>query len=103
MAHPDRPAGKQVGVASSARRLVVQGRVQGVFFRDWTVGAAHRLGLAGWVRNLPDGTVEVHLEGDKAAVEQMIAALHEGPPRARVDAIDSSAAQAEGRGGFERR
>ena len=63
---------------TTARRLTARGRVQGVFYRDWTVETAAALGLAGWVRNLPDGTVE----GPQAAVDRMIAAMHDGPPRA---------------------
>ncbi|MBU3079137.1 acylphosphatase [Sphingomonas quercus] len=85
-------------------RLVIHGRVQGVFYRDWTVETAHALGLAGWVRNLPDGTVEAMVEGDGADVEQFIRRCHEGPERARVDHIHRS--EADGAGlprPFERR
>ena len=77
-----------------ARHLVVHGKVQGVFYRDWTVATARALGLAGWVRNLADGTVEAHLQGPAEAVERMIAQMHDGPPRARVeDAVDEAGAE----------
>ncbi len=86
-----------------ARRLVIHGVVQGVFYRDWTVETARELGLAGWVRNLPDGTVEAHLEGERPVVDRMIAALHEGPPRARVERIDARASDVAGLEAFARR
>lgn len=87
----------------AACHLIVHGRVQGVFYRDWTVATARSLGVAGWVRNLPDGMVEAHLEGAAGQVARMIAAMHDGPPRARVDRIEESAAAAEGLDGFVRR
>ena len=83
--------------------LIIHGRVQGVFYRDWTVRTARQLGLNGWVRNLPDGTVEAHLEGPSDAVEAMIGKLHDGPPAARVDCIERREAGAQGFAGFERR
>ncbi len=87
----------------TATHLIIHGRVQGVFYRGWTVETARGLGLAGWVRNLSDGTVEAHLEGQREAVERMIAAMHEGPPSARVDRIEKRAVEAQGLRGFERR
>lgn len=87
----------------TARQLVIHGRVQGVFYRDWTVETARALGLSGWVRNLPDGTVEAHLEGDDYAVERMVAAMHDGSPRAHVDHIDASPAEPQAYGEFVRR
>ncbi len=87
----------------SARHLIVHGRVQGVFYRDWTVATGRSLGVAGWVRNLSDGTVEAHVEGQQGAVRQMIAAMHEGPPHAQVERIDEREVQVEGSGAFERR
>ncbi len=87
----------------SARRVVLHGRVQGVFFRDWTVDTARRLGLAGWVRNRADGTVEAHLEGDPDTIRGMIARMHDGPPRARVDRIEEERAEEEAPATFERR
>jgi acylphosphatase len=70
-----------------ARHLIVTGRVQGVFFRLETRRAAERLGVKGWVRNLPDGAVEALLEGDRQAVEALIDWCRQGPPGARVDAV----------------
>ncbi|XP_051203836.1 uncharacterized protein [Lolium perenne] len=78
---PQQPAPKAV-------RVVVKGRVQGVFFRDWTVETARALGLAGWVRNRRDGTVEALLSGDPAKVDEMISRrLPVGPPAAAVTAV----------------
>lgn len=71
-----------------ARRRVhlrVQGRVQGVSFRYYASREAARLGLAGWVRNAPDGTVEAEAEGDPAAVDRFIAWARSGPPSAEVE------------------
>lgn len=87
----------------TARHLIIHGRVQGVFYRDWTVQTARSLGLAGWVRNLPDGTVEAHIQGERQAVERMVAAMEGGPPRARVERIEARAIDSEGLDSFERR
>lgn len=71
-------------------RAVVRGRVQGVFFRDFTEDHARRLGVHGWVRNLPDGrTVEVAAEGHRAALGELLAHLRRGPPGAHVTAVDT--------------
>ncbi|MEE4155306.1 MAG: acylphosphatase [Erythrobacter sp.] len=83
--------------------VILHGRVQGVFYRDWTVERARAFGLAGWVRNLPEGTVEAHLEGDAQAIRAMIAAMQEGPPRALVNAIEQSDAEVQNFSSFERR
>ena len=72
---------------SIARHVSVYGRVQGVFFRGWARQQAEALGLTGWVRNCPDGRVDAHIEGDEAAVEQMVERFHRGPPSAQVDAV----------------
>ena len=69
-------------------RLTITGRVQGVGYRDWTMGTALSLGLTGWVRNRRDGAVEALVVGDDTAVGQMIEACRRGPPAARVDEID---------------
>src|SRR3546814_11340799 len=68
-------------------RVVISGRVQGVWYRAWTERQAAALGLDGWVRNRRDGTVEAVLSGDGAVVEQMISELWDGPDLAQVKAI----------------
>jgi len=72
-------------MAIIARHLSISGRVQGVFYRAWAQRQATELGIAGWVRNCPDGHVEAHVEGESAAVEKMIERLRAGPPAAAVD------------------
>ena len=72
------------------RRAVVSGDVQGVGYRVWTRGEAQRHGLAGHVRNLPDGSVEVEVEGSEAAVTELIARLSVGPFGSRVDTVEVS-------------
>jgi acylphosphatase len=68
-------------------RLIVEGRVQGVFFRHTTHQQANRLGVNGWVMNRPDGAVEIVAEGSKDAVEQLVRWAHHGPPGARVSSV----------------
>lgn len=68
--------------------VFVSGRVQGVFFRAYTQKEALRLGLKGWVRNLPDGRVEAVFEGDASAVEEMIKWCHRGSPGAIVTKVE---------------
>ena len=70
------------------RRVNVSGRVQGVWFRESCREEAQLAGVAGWVRNLADGRVEVALEGPRHAVERVIGWCHEGPDRARVDRVE---------------
>jgi acylphosphatase len=72
----------------SAKRLRIAGRVQAVGYRHWLMTAASQLGLAGWVRNCADGSVEAVLAGDAAAVEELVRACRRGPRAARVDSID---------------
>jgi acylphosphatase len=67
---------------------IVRGRVQGVGFREFTRRHAAALGLAGWVRNLPDGTVELEAEGPRPALDELLRYLHTGPRLSRVDAVD---------------
>lgn len=71
-----------------ARRLVIGGRVQGVGFRWFAYEAAAREGVTGWVRNLPDGCVEMHVEGEADAVTRVERALRHGPPAACVEYVD---------------
>jgi acylphosphatase len=84
-----------------ARRVLVAGRVQGVFFRATCAERAQAEGVAGWVRNLPDGRVEACFEGDAAAVERMVAWCGQGPPAARVTAVEVHEAEPTGAAGFE--
>ncbi len=83
-----------------AVRVRVSGRVQGVWYRGWTVDEAQARGLRGWVRNRRDGTVEALFIGPVAAVESMIAACREGPPAARVDQLTRVPAADDGSRGF---
>lgn len=76
------------GSKSEGWRCHVHGRVQGVGFRWWTRRLAMRLGVAGWVRNLSDGSVEVTARGDVEALERLHSALRRGPPMARVERVD---------------
>jgi acylphosphatase len=82
------------------RRLVIHGRVQGVFFRDTLRTLAERHNVAGWARNTPEGTVEAVLEGDEDAVARLIAFARNGPEGARVDHVDDRAEDPEGLSGF---
>jgi len=81
----------------------VRGRVQGVFFRDWTVSAAEARGISGWVRNRRDGSVEVLATGEPTRVEQLIAQLHQGSPSSRVGGVVVEEAERECFNGFTRR
>lgn len=69
-------------------RVVIRGRVQRVGYRAWTEYTARDFGLEGWVRNRRDGTVEALFAGPHTAVEAMLETCRQGPPGARVDAID---------------
>lgn len=83
-----------------ARRYWVRGRVQGVFFRATTRDKARALGLDGYVRNLPDGRVEVLASGDAEDLESLERFLREGPQMARVDGVDREGAQPPDQDGF---
>ncbi len=67
--------------------VFVEGKVQGVYFRDTTRREAQKRGVDGWVRNLSDGRVEAVFQGPRADVDAMIGFVHKGPPRARVDDV----------------
>ena len=76
--------------------LVIHGRVQGVFFRASARDEAVQHGLTGWVRNLPDGSVECVAEGAEPALQSFAAWCREGPPSARVDRVDERWGDASG-------
>jgi acylphosphatase len=79
---------------------VVSGRVQGVWYRDSARQEAERRGLAGSAVNRPDGTVVLEVEGPEATVDAFLAWAREGPPRARVDAVEVTDLPPSGRSGF---
>ena len=87
----------------AANRLTVHGRVQGVWYRNWTINAAQDLGLTGWVRNRDDGTVEIHAEGEEEGLDRLAVLAQDGPPAADVIKIDRSVVPAEGHMAFEKR
>ena len=68
--------------------LIIKGKVQGIFFREFTMKSARNLGLAGYVRNLPDGTVEVVAEGEEEDLKKLIAECRKGPLMAHVEDIE---------------
>jgi acylphosphatase len=76
-----------MSTASIRRRVIVRGQVQGVFFRDTVRRKARETGVAGWVRNRPDGAVEAVFEGAPPAVERMVTLCRQGPPQAIVDDV----------------
>ena len=82
------------------RRVIVHGRVHGVFFRDSTRERAQSHGVAGWARNVPDGSVEAVLEGEPEAVERMVRFLQTGPPHADVEGVEVQEEEPEGLEGF---
>jgi acylphosphatase len=82
------------------RRVVVHGRVQGVFFRDSTRRLAERERVAGWVRNRADGAVEAVFEGEPDAVERLVRFAREGPRGAQVERVEVAEEEPEGLRGF---
>lgn len=76
--------------------MIVSGRVQGVYYRGSTRDKARPLGLTGWVRNCPDGTVEITAEGEEEKLGELLRWCHDGPPAARVDAVDARWSEAVG-------
>ncbi|HEX7877073.1 MAG TPA: acylphosphatase [Sphingobium sp.] len=87
----------------AARHLMILGRVQGVFYRNWTMNAASGLGLAGWVRNRMDGSVEAWVEGAPETIEQFITLAYQGPPAANVARIEARDVEPEGFSSFQKR
>jgi len=77
-------------------RVRIHGRVQGVFFRNWTADKARGLGVRGWVRNRLDGSVELAAYGEDDAVQALVAACRTGPPAAEVERIEVEPAEGEG-------
>jgi acylphosphatase len=85
------------------KRVVVLGRVQGVYFRDTCRRVAAECRVAGWVRNLPDGTVEAVFEGEPDGVRQMVDWARRGPVPAQVDSVEVYDEEPEGISGFRLR
>jgi len=79
----------------NVKRLIIRGEVQAVGFRQWMVDQAQRLGVAGWVRNRADGTVEALVAGDTAAVEELLRACRRGPRLAHVASIEEELVKPE--------
>lgn len=84
-------------------RVRIEGRVQGVWYRGWTKRAAAHLGLDGWVRNQPDGSVEAVFAGPTAKVDAMIERCRRGPPAARVTALHETPCEDDVAPGFRQR
>jgi acylphosphatase len=82
------------------KRVIAHGRVQGVFFRDSVRREAEAAGVAGWARNVDDGTVEAVFEGEPEAVDRLVEACRQGPGQAQVERVDVSDEQPEGLRGF---
>ncbi|MGW1886562.1 acylphosphatase [Streptomyces sp. NPDC001970] len=81
------------------KRVVVTGRVQGVFYRDTCRRVAQEYGVSGWVRNLEDGSVMAVFEGEPDAVETLVRWARQGPPAAVVEGVEVSEEEPEGLGG----
>lgn len=85
---------------TAAKHLVVHGRVQGVFYRAAAQRRAEDLGVAGWVRNREDGTVEMVIEGGDDAVDRMLSWAHDGPMQAEVSGVDVDDVEPQDLSGF---
>jgi acylphosphatase len=88
-------------MATTRRRVIAHGRVQGVFFRDSTRREAERRGVAGWARNTPEDTVEAVFEGAPEAVEAMVEFVRAGPGHADVSQVDVHEEAPEALSGFD--
>ena len=84
-------------------KITVTGRVQGVWYRASTERKAQELGLTGFVRNQPDGSVYIEAEGDEPALDALVAWCRQGPPLARVDTLHTEAGEPQHYQGFEQR
>jgi acylphosphatase len=84
----------------SARRVVISGKVQGVWYRAWTMSEANKRGLKGWVRNLSTGEVEALFAGPVTWIEEMVDLCRQGPPLAKVTGIESFDADEPAENGF---
>ena len=84
-------------MSAKKANIIVGGRVQGVFFRASTVEVAKSLGLTGWVRNNPDGTVEINAEGDEDRLKDLVKWCHKGPKHAKVSDVGVTWAGFEGK------
>jgi acylphosphatase len=84
-----------------ARRLVIHGRVQGVFFRDTLRRVAEGAGVSGWASNRDDGAVEAFVEGPAEGVERVVEFAHRGPRRAGVERVEVDEARVQGLTGFQ--
>lgn len=89
-----------VTTGMTRRRVVVDGRVQGVFFRDTCRTLARQVGVSGWASNRADGAVEVVLEGDREAVDRLVAWCRTGPAQAVVTSVKVTDEEPEGISGF---
>lgn len=92
-----------VGSLELQVNVVIKGTVQGVFYRKWTVDAAQKLGLNGWVRNCRDGSVEAVFSGPSSTVDTMVQLCHSGPSAARVWSVNVSKWENEVAQGFEQK
>jgi acylphosphatase len=87
----------------NAQRIVISGRVQGVWYRAWTMSEANKRSLKGWVRNLSTGQVEALFAGPVTLIEEMVDACRQGPPLAKVTRIESFEAEEPDENGFHQR
>jgi len=90
-------------VSDTRARVVIRGRVQGVFFRAETRDRARSLGVRGWVRNVPDGTVEAVFEGERERIESLLTWCRRGPTLADVDDVEAHWETPQGEVGFTAR
>lgn len=103
MSHNDEHGATISQDSTKTIRCVIKGRVQGVFYRNWTIENATQLGLKGWVRNRRDGSVEALLSGKAEAVDEMLQRCRRGPPDAMVTALDANPSNEDPGSGFERK